>query len=164
MHDAVQPAPRSLKIFISYSVHDRSIVDAVNIQLQPHAQTFFWDQNKAPGFAAWPTIYSWIDQADLAVVVLTGHTLTRAISVGNEVGYALKAGKHIIPLVGPEVPKGELGCLEGITYIRLDYADPQQTLDELHAAIAKFAEEKAAAGKAFAVLGLIALGLIAFSK
>jgi hypothetical protein len=153
-----------LNVFISYSVHDRSIVSLINTHLQPHARTFFWDQDKAPGLDVWPTIYSWIDRADLAVVVLTGKTLTRAISVGNEVGYARKAGKRIIPLVAPEVPKGELGCLEGVTYIRLDYDSPAATLAELKREIEKFAQEKSANAKAFAVLGLLVLGLIAFSK
>jgi hypothetical protein len=79
------------------------------VEDQPHARTLFWSQDKVPGRDAWGTIYSWIDSADLVVVVLTGKALSRALSVGNEVGYARKAGKRIIPLVGPEVPKGELG-------------------------------------------------------
>jgi len=162
MTNEIQQMP--LKIFISYSVHDLSVVDMVNAHLLPHAQTFFWNQNKAPGYDAWTTIHSWIDQADLVVVVLTGNTLSRALSVGNEVGYARKAGKRIIPLVAPEVPKGELGCLEGITYIRLDYNNPGNTIAQLQHAVKAFAEQKASSGKALAVLGLIALGLVAFSK
>jgi len=161
MSDAV---PSSLSVFISYSVHDRAIVDAINAQLQPHAQTLFWAQNNVPGKDAWATINSWIDAADLVVVVLTGNTLSRALSVGNEVGYARKAGKRIIPLVAPEVPKGELGCLEGITYIRLDNESPETTIAQLHSALAEYAHQKAESRRAVALLGLIALGVIAFSK
>ncbi|ACB77735.1 toll/interleukin-1 receptor domain-containing protein [Opitutus terrae] len=161
MNDAVQPA--RLTVFVSYSVHDTSLVDTINGHLLPHARALFWGQDKVPGQDAWGTIYSWIDSADLVVVVLTGKTLSRALSVGNEVGYARKAGKRIIPLVGPEVPKGELGCLEGITYIRLDAEDPQRSISQLHDALARFAKEQET-GRALALLGLVALGIIAFSK
>lgn len=154
----------SLTVFISYSVHETAIVDAINTHLLPHAKTLFWKQDNVPGQDAWQTIYSWIDSADLVVVVLTGKTLTRALSVGTEVGYARKAGKRIIPLVAPEVPKGELGCLEGITYIRLDYESPETTIGHLHSAIADYAHQKAESQRAVALLGLIALGVIAFSK
>ena len=154
----------SLSVFISYSVHDGAVVDAINRQLKPHAKTFFWAQNNVPGQDAWATIHSWINAADLVVVVLTGKTLSRALSVGNEVGYARKAGKRIIPLVAPEVPKSELGCLEGITYIRLDYDSPETTIKQLHSELAEYAQQKAESRRAVALLGLIALGVITFSK
>lgn len=152
-----------LSVFISYSVHDTAVVDMINAHLQPHARTLFWDQDKVPGQDAWTTIHSWIDSADLVVVVLTGKALSRALSVGNEVGYARKCGKHIIPLVAPEVPNGELGCLAGITYIRLENDDPQKAIRQLHDALAKFAK-KQETGRALALLGLVAFSLIAFSK
>ena len=162
MNDASQPP--SLTVFISYSVHDTEVVNTINTHLRPHAKTLFWSQDKVPGQDAWNTIYSWINTADLVVVVLTGKTLSRALSVGNEVGYARKAGKQIIPLVSPEVPKGELGCLEGITYIRLDFDNPHQTIAQLHDALTKFAKKKKETAQALAVLGLIALGVIALSE
>lgn len=161
MNDALQPT--RLTVFISYSVHDTAVVETVNVHLKPHSRTLFWSQDKVPGQDAWGTIHTWIDSADLVVVVLTGKTLSRALSVGNEVGYARKAGKRIIPLVGHDVPKGELGCLEGITYIRLDADAPQKTMAQLHDALEEFAKEQET-GRALALLGLVALGIIAFSK
>ncbi|HRI81825.1 MAG TPA: toll/interleukin-1 receptor domain-containing protein [Opitutaceae bacterium] len=153
-----------LNVFISYSVHDTGLVDGLAAHLSPHATTRFWQQDKVPGLEAWPLIYSWIDAADLVVVVLTGATLSRGISVGTEVGYARKAGKRIIPLVAPEVPKGELGCLEGITYIRLDYDNPAATFAQLHSAIAHYKTAKAEQSQALVLVGLAVLGLFAFSR
>ena len=153
-----------LNVFISYSVHDTALVDGLAAHLAPHATTRYWQQDKTPGAEAWPMIYSWIDAADLVVVVLTGATVSRGISVGNEVGYARKAGRRIIPLVAPEVPKGELGCLEGITYIRLVYDNPGATLAELQSAIAHYAAEKTEQNQALVLVGLAVLGIFAFSR
>lgn len=155
--------PNSLNVFISYSVDDTALVNVIAAHLQPHAHARYWAQDKEPGQEVWPTIYGWIDQADMVVVVLTGKTLARAISVGNEVGYARKAGKHIVPLVGPDVPKGALGCLEGTTYLELNYNDAYSTLNELKTVVGKVSKKKAENAKILAVLGLVVLGMVALS-
>lgn len=153
-----------MNVFISYSVDDAAVVKAIAAHLKPHAKLLYWDQSKQPGREAWPTIYSWINAADLVVVVLTGQTLARAISVGNEVGYARRAAKRIIPLVAPDVSKIDLGCLSGITYIALDYQNPYSTLDAVKAEVIKIATEKAEQAKVLAVLGLAVLAIVALSE
>ena len=54
--------------------------------------------------------------SDLVIAIITGSTVSRAMAVGQEIGRARGRGKVIIPIVDKDVPKTELGCLDGITY------------------------------------------------
>lgn len=147
-----------LELFISYSVDDANVVEGVVTHLKPHANARYWQQDKEPGRDAWQTIHGWIDRADLVVVILTGNTLARAISVGNEVGYARKAGKIIIPLVATEVPPSSLGCLNGITYIALDPSRPDGAIRELKRVVETTATALNRKRSFVALIGIAILG------
>ncbi|HZR19101.1 MAG TPA: toll/interleukin-1 receptor domain-containing protein [Verrucomicrobiae bacterium] len=127
-----------MNVFISYSVSDTQLVRTVADHIKAKANVTYWDQSKEPGKETWPTIFSWIDAAELVLVLITENTLSRAFSVGQEVGHARKANKPIIPLVAKGVKSSELGFLAGITYVQLDTRNPsaaiqalQQQLDKL---------------------------------
>jgi hypothetical protein len=108
-----------MKIFLSYSTEDTALVSWIANQIRCHAEVYYWDESKVLGALAWETIYGWIDQSDLVIAVITDHTVHRAMSVGNEIGYAKKANKTIIPLITQNVPDSGLGCLSGVTYARI---------------------------------------------
>jgi hypothetical protein len=110
-----------MRIFISYSTEDVTLVQWIANQIRCHAQVDFWDESKVLGERAWETIYGWIDQSDLVIAIITDNTVRRAMSVGNEIGYAKKANKTIIPLITNNVPDSSLGCLSGVTYARITY-------------------------------------------
>ena len=117
-----------MNVFISYSVTDTALVGTVATRIKDLAQVKYWDKSKEPGKEAWPTIFSWIDSADLVLVLITGNTLARAFSVGQEIGHAKKGRKQIIPVVAKGIPSAELGCLSGITFIDLDSEISRQPL------------------------------------
>lgn len=120
-----------MKIFISYSAADRQCVSQLAQQLRPVVSKLtYWDQDLEPGTETWPTIYTWIDQADWVLVVITDNTLSRAFAVGQEVGHARAVGKKIIPLVTPGIHTDQLGCLGGLTYHTID---PDNPLPAAHA-------------------------------
>lgn len=105
-----------MRIFISYSADDFNLVRKLADAIISIAEVYYWDKDKVLGKDSWPTIFSWIDAADLVVAVITDSTVSRAMAVGQEVGHAKAKSKIIIPLVAEGVHKSELGCLEGVTY------------------------------------------------
>jgi len=130
-----------MNVFISYSVADTALVSKVAEQIKSKASVNYWDLSKAPGKETWPTIFSWIDMADLVLVLITDKTMCRAFSVGQEVGHAKKGGKQIIPLVTKDVASADLGCLAGITYIPLDTTNPSAALRAVQGELEKLEME-----------------------
>lgn len=117
-----------MKIFISYSTADIELVRHVAAFARAHAEVFYWEESKIPGKEDWPTIFSWIDQSDLVLAVITDETVRRAMAVGQEIGQAKAKGKAIIPLVGPFVDAKELGFLSRVTYQRIHPDNPGPAL------------------------------------
>ena len=165
-----------MKVFISYSVGDTELVRNVADSIKNKATVCFWDESQQPGKEVWATIHGWIDAADLVLVLITDKTITRALSVGLEVGHAKKGNKRIIPLVAKDVPNAELGFLSGITYIPLDTQNPTTALQTLQAEIekldhearrcelAKRAQAEQSKKQGIVVIAGIALLLAMFSK
>ena len=131
-----------IKVFISYSVDDRGIVQRIAAELQPHAELVFWDQNKLLGEDAWRTIFGWIDAADCVIAVITDKLVGRGESVNQEIGYAKGKGKLIIPVVVSTVEKNRLGCLNGITYIELNHGNLSAAIDALKQKLAALGQTK----------------------
>ncbi len=153
-----------MKIFVSYSTPDLALVYKITEHVRLHGEVFFWDKDKNPGAESWPTIFSWIDQADLVLALITEKTLSRAMSVGQEIGRAKAKEKIIIPLVGPDVRASELGFLSGITYQQIRPDNPSPTLKNIERVILA-RKEKLEQGKAlFIVGGVIALFALILSS
>jgi len=132
-----------MRVFISYSTPDLNLVHQIAKSAGANADVKFWAKDKEPGQDAWPTIFSWIDASDLVLVLITGHTVARAMAVGNEVGRAKAKGKLVIPLVSPGIPQAELGCLNGVTYEHIDPFNPMPALKRINALIASMAQKLA---------------------
>lgn len=146
-----------MNIFISYSASDTAFVQKIAEGLKPHGNVRYWADSQEPGKEAWPTIYSWIDAADLVFVLITGQTLSRAMSVGQEIGRAKAQGKFVVPLVEPGIPPSELGVLGGITYIQIDAANPEETVKNTLDVVAKRREQLNGQAVLMAVGGLLTL-------
>ena len=144
-----------MNIFISYSVADTNSVARIADHLRSHGTVRYWAESKEPGHDAWNTIFGWIDTADLVFVVITGETLRRAMSVGQEVGRAQSQNRLIVPLVEKGIPASELGCLHGLTYIPLDPINPDGALNEARQAVERRKIEKENAAKALVAIGAI---------
>lgn len=120
-----------MNVFISYSAEDLELVKWIGNQIKPHAAVYYWDNSKQPGSEAWPMIYSWIDQSDLVLAVITDSAVSRAMSVGQEIGRAKAKLKTVIPVVTSNVPSTELGCLSGTTYQKIDPENPGVALNAI---------------------------------
>ena len=147
-----------MRLFISYSTSDLEMVKKIADALSFHAEVFYWAKDKEPGKAAWQKIFGWIDSADIVIALITDKTLSRAMSVGQEIGRAKTKRKIIIPLVARGIPESDLGCLAGITHLRLSNNTVGEAIDELECIIEESKIKRAQAQTNFLIgLGLVAL-------
>lgn len=152
-----------MNIFISYSTEDIHLVSKIAKQLASHATVKFWDRDKMPGEPVWKKIYEWIDDADLVLAVITDKTVSRAMAVGNEIGYAKDQDKTIIPLVATDVKDSDLGCLQGITRIQLDGNNPGTAWDQLEEQVQRLKRQNFTKNLLLSV-GVIVLVWLALKK
>jgi hypothetical protein len=117
-----------MRIFISYSAPDINIVSVLADQLKMYGDIYYWDKDNSPGESAWEQIFSWIDNSDIVIVLITDATIARSFSVGQEVGKAKAGKKLIIPIVASSVSKNDLGFLSDITYKQIDINDPMPAI------------------------------------
>lgn len=153
-----------MDIFISYSTPDLQLVRDLADRLKPYANVYFWDDSKFLGQSAWEQVFQWIDISDLVVVLITGNTVSRAMSVGQEVGRAKAKDKTIVPIVSKEVLTNELGFLTGITFQPIDIANPAPALEAINK-VANLYKEDLEKKKSLGIL-LLTVGIIVwlFSK
>jgi TIR domain len=84
-----------------------------------------------------------IDASAAVVVMITDHSVNSQY-VQQEIGYARKAKKLIIPIVQTGISGDQLGMLQGIEYISFDFDNPHEGHAQLTAALRKLAEKHAA--------------------
>jgi len=119
-----------MKLFLSHSNRDAVWVHAVNTQLEKLGITVYLaEHDLQPGRPLDVKLQRQIDLCDAIVVLLTE---TAAVSpiVREEIGYAIKAGRLVVPLVAPSVAQDPalLGMLNGREYIRFDIDNPEEGL------------------------------------
>lgn len=145
-----------MKAFISYSNGDLEFAKTVASMIKNHVEPIYWDKDKLPGDGDWNSIFSWINDCPIVLTVVSKSVIEKGLSVGQEVGYAKKAGKIIIPFVSKNVKREELGCLKDLTSIHYDEANPQTAIKELETAIQKQSEKL----QNNEVIALLAVGAI----
>jgi hypothetical protein len=105
-----------MRIFISYSSPDINIISILARQLRVYGDVYYWDKNNYPGDLGWEQIYTWIDNADIVLTLITDNTVARASSVRREVERAIAQNKFIVPIVSGSASKEDLGFLSGLNY------------------------------------------------
>lgn len=143
-----------MKVFVSYSVADVDLLRQVVGTIRAGGdEALCWDTSKVPGQEVWQSIFAWIDSADLVVVIITDQTVSRAMSVGQEVGRARAKGKPIVPLVSADVKPSDLGCLNGVIYQPISREQTQRALAGVARVIEGMKLKKAEEQKQLLVLG-----------
>jgi TIR domain len=148
-----------MRIFISYSNPDLNIVRTLGNQLNIFGDVFYWNQSNVPGTVAWEQIYSWIDNSDIVLVLITGNTVIRARSVGLEVDRAKEKSKYIIPIVSTGIPITELEFLTGVTYQPIEVLNPLPAISRFTEVVGEFYENKQQNNKRIA-LGLVSIAFL----
>lgn len=151
-----------MDVFISYGTADLELARRSAEALCPLAKAKFWARDKEPGEPDWQTIFKWIDASNVVIVIISDHSLTRSMSIGQEVGYARSKGKTIIPFVSTKVVLADLGCLKDITAIKYDHERPESALAELRDSISNQIKKKESSDQtALLAIGAILLFLLA---
>src|ERR1035437_7856848 len=125
-----------MRIFISYSNPNLSIVRSFANKIETWGDVFYWNQSYIPGDVAWEQLYNWIDYSDIVLLLITGNTVVRAKAVLQEIDRAKSMGRTIIPIVSNNVPKSELGFLSGINYQPIDVSNPGLSLNGIDKIVA----------------------------
>jgi hypothetical protein len=119
-----------VKLFLSHSNRDAEWVHPVHTQLEKLGITVYLAElDLQPGQPLDTKIQRHIDLSDAIVVLLT-ETAALSPIVREEIGYAIRAGKLVVPLVDPVVARSPalLGMLNGREHIPFDKERPQEGL------------------------------------
>jgi nucleoside 2-deoxyribosyltransferase len=115
-----------------------------------------------PGSRLDEKVFQQIDESDSVVVLLTQNG-ARSNWVNQELGYALKAGKPVIPLVEKGTAERQLGSLRGKEYIEYDADHPQESLTKASTFMNSLKLDKENREKGLLVIGGIVLLLLLLS-
>ncbi len=152
-----------MKVFISYSTPNLSIVEELANRIRPFAEVYYWAHSNLPGQESWPAIFNWIDSSDLVIALITDNTVRRAMAVGQELGRAKTQRKTIVPIVSQHVPSSELGFLTGVTYQPIDVTNPQPAIDEVSQVIHSYKLDQEQTQKQLLVLLIVVAAIILLS-
>ena len=149
------------KVFISHSTQDRGLVITLaNLLTKFGVEVSVAEWYLSPGELLDRKVFSQIEKADCVVALLTRNGL-RSNWVHQEVGYAIKAGRLIIPLVEKGVDPGDLAALQGKEYIEYDPLQPQGALIKASTYVKSLKLKKEQQEKALLIAGdILALLLL----
>lgn len=148
-------------VFISHSTRDRGLVIALaNILTKFEIQVFVAEWYLTPGEPLDKKVFAHIDKAGCIVVLVTEHGV-RSSWVQQEVGYALKRGKPLIPLVEKDANPQDLAALQGREYIEYDPENPQEALTKASSYVKSLKLKKEDREKVLIIVGgILALILL----
>lgn len=116
----------ALTVFISHSIADTALVyELDNLLRLSGIQTYVAEWHVQPGGYLPDKVAEAIDQCDCVLALMTVDG-ARSEFVQQEIGYAKKAGKQIIPVVEQGVTTG--GFLWGIEYVPFRRYDPSDAI------------------------------------
>lgn len=116
------------RVFISHSTRDRGLVIALsNLLAKFGVEVFVAEWYLTPGESLDKKVFGQIERANCMVVLLTKNGI-RSNWVQQEIGYAIKTHKPLIPLVEKGADPRDLAALQGKEYIEYDPFQPQQAL------------------------------------
>ena len=148
------------KVFISHSVRDQGLVVALaNILSKFGIDVIVAEWYLAPGQSLPQKIFDQIEKSDCVLVLLTRNGI-RSNWVQQEIGYALKAKKLLVPLVEKGIDQKDLGALQSKDRIEYDRRQPQDALIKISTYVKKLKLKKEEQEKALIVAGGIGAFLL----
>ena len=150
-----------IRIFLSHNTRDRQWCEWLKASAgEMNIDAYLAEHDVRPGTYLAAKVTAAIDVSE-AVVVLISDNSVDAPYVHQEIGYALKAGKLIIPLVQPGIPSEKLAMLQGVEYIPFDFDQPHEGHTRLRSALQRLVQQQAAKEQREALLlALACLALI----
>jgi TIR domain-containing protein len=132
-----------IQIFLSHNTRDRKWCEWLMRSAAAHGiKPYLAEHDVQAGGVLASKIERAIDESAAMIVLITNNSVNSGY-VQQEVGYARKAKKLIIPVVQKGITGEQLGMLQGVEYIAFDFASPQEGHAQLTAAMRKLAEKHA---------------------
>jgi hypothetical protein len=112
--------------FLSHSSGDRALAEGMRtLAALAGVELYLAEHDVQPGSLLSEKVRAAIERSDIVVVLLTPSSYSSAY-VHQEVGYAIRSDKFVLPVVELSVPRDALAMLEGVEYVPLDFNAPQQ--------------------------------------
>jgi len=150
-----------VRIFLSHNTRDCEWCEWLKASAEEvGVMAYLAEHDVRPGTSLAVKVMGAIDHSE-AVVVLISDNSVDAPYVHQEIGYALRAGKLIIPLVQPGIAPEKLAMLQGVEYIPFDFQRPHEGHSHLRAALQRLVRERATRDqREAALLALACLALV----
>jgi D-arabinose 5-phosphate isomerase GutQ len=120
-------------IFLSHSGKDEQIAEKLKNQLeQMGSDVYMFEHDQQPGSSITDKLTRAIDRCDMLFALFTKQG-GQSNYVQQEIGYAKRAGKSIVPFVESGVDRSALAMLAGVEYIRFDPDNPDKSISDAQA-------------------------------
>jgi hypothetical protein len=153
---------KDFQIFLSHSHQDRPWCEWLKASAATiGVEVYLAEHDHQAGNDLAAKVEKAIDTSNAVVVLLSNKGATSPF-VHQEVGYARRAKKLIIPLVEPGVSTSQLAMLQGLEYIPFDFQDPQQGRAMLNQELKKLLDQQIAKARQreAMVVGLAVIALL----
>lgn len=152
----------AFKVFISHSTADLGLVYQLKYWLEVNGiETYLAEAHPQPGINLSEKVSAAIEQSN-CVIALLSRDGARSQWVNQEIGYAKRAGRIVIPLVEQGVPHA--GFVQGVEYVPFSGGNPTDAINRIVKRLADLKADKEAQDKLVAgfliLLGLLALAAI----
>jgi hypothetical protein len=133
----------TMTAFLAHSTKDAALVRRVARASRRSGFTPYLHENDPrPGEPLHAKLQDAISSSDVVIALLTREG-TESAYVHQEVSWALKADKRVIPLLAPGVPAEALGMLQGTEHIPLDPTNPTAGIRTLGRALRRYQRQAA---------------------
>jgi hypothetical protein len=132
----------AFRIFFSHNTRDRSWCEWLKGAAEELGiDVYIAEHDVQPGTPLASKVQKAIESSEAVVVLITDNSVA-APYVQQEIGWALRARKVIVPLVQPGIPTERLAMLQGVEYIPFDFEHPDAGRDRLVKALHGLVEQQ----------------------
>jgi hypothetical protein len=152
------PRVAPFNVFISHGTVDRASVEQMKATLEKRGITcYLFEHDIQPGQLISNKLQRNIDNCDAFIILLTANS-HGSPCVNQELGYAIKAKKIIIPLMEKAFRSEKASMLDGVEYISFDREHPDEALAQLRT----FLDEKVSQKdlELYLAVAAVAIGLV----
>ncbi|GAB3243100.1 toll/interleukin-1 receptor domain-containing protein [Nocardioides dilutus] len=148
-----------MRVFLSHATSDADLAAAVKSRLGAVGmQVYLAEHDNRAGENVHAKIQDRIKRSDIVIALLTP-AADASRYVHQEIGFAVRAKKLIVPVVTPAVASAGLGMLDGTEYIVIDEQAPTEALLKLSQRVvdrqAKTRQEQLDAAMLVVAIGLV---------
>lgn len=149
------------RIFLSHNSRDQEWCEWLKASAEEMGiAAYLAEHDVRPGTNLAAKVTAAIDASDAVVVLITDNSV-QAPYVQQEIGWALKGGKVVIPLLQPDIATDRLGMLQGLEYIPFDFDAPHEGHQRLRKALHQLVQQQTEPQQRDTTPALVALAVLA---